>query len=84
MTPRRTRRCWSSPSSPTAGWTRLGHRAIGVMYHPELEAAGNYVPSVLARRYDALCYGDRTTALQPLHREPPQPAAVQGASPFGG
>jgi len=42
-----------------------GHRAIGVVYHPEREA-GNYVPTVLPRRYDAFVYLDRTEALHPL------------------
>jgi erythromycin esterase-like protein len=44
-----------------------GHRAIGVVYHPEYEAFGNYVPTVLPRRYDAFLYLDRTEALRPLH-----------------
>jgi erythromycin esterase-like protein len=43
-----------------------GHRAIGVVYHPESER-GNYVPTVLARRYDALLYLDTTEAIHPLH-----------------
>jgi erythromycin esterase-like protein len=45
----------------------LPHRAIGVVYRPEREKWGNYVPSVMAKRYDALIYLDRTTALHPLH-----------------
>jgi len=44
-----------------------GHRAIGVVYHPEYEAYGNYVPTVLPRRYDAFLFLDRTEALRPLH-----------------
>src|SRR5207249_5060470 len=44
-----------------------GHRAIGVVYHPEFERYGNYVPTVLPRRYDAFLYLDETHALQPLH-----------------
>jgi erythromycin esterase-like protein len=44
-----------------------GHRAIGVVYRPQHEAFGNYVPSVLPRRYDALVYLDETHALHPLH-----------------
>lgn len=44
-----------------------GHRAIGVVYHPERERYGNYVPTVLPRRYDAFLYIDRTAALHPLH-----------------
>jgi erythromycin esterase len=43
-----------------------GHRAVGVVYHPESEA-GNYVPTVLPRRYDAFLYLDATEALHPLH-----------------
>ncbi|WP_432432799.1 erythromycin esterase family protein [Cohnella rhizoplanae] len=46
----------------------LGHRAIGVVYHPEYER-GNYVPTILAKRYDALIYLDRTDALSPLAPE---------------
>jgi erythromycin esterase len=46
-----------------------GHRAIGVVYRPEHEAYGNYVPTVLPRRYDALLYIDQTRALHPLHDE---------------
>jgi erythromycin esterase-like protein len=45
---------------------RRGHRAIGVVYHPEYERHGNYVPTVLPRRYDAFLYLDRTQALHPL------------------
>jgi erythromycin esterase-like protein len=44
-----------------------GHRAIGVVYHPERERYGNYVPTDLPRRYDAFFFLDRTTALHPLH-----------------
>jgi erythromycin esterase-like protein len=44
-----------------------GHRAIGVVYHPEYEHFGNYVPTVLPRRYDAFLYLDKTRALHPLH-----------------
>ncbi len=41
-----------------------GHRAIGVTYNPTYEA-GNYVPTILPRRYDAFLYIDQTTALSP-------------------
>ncbi len=47
-----------------------GHRAIGVVYHPNRERYGNYVPTVLPRRYDAFCYIDETHALHPLHLRP--------------
>jgi erythromycin esterase len=43
-----------------------GHRAIGVVYRPELEQYGNYVPTVLPRRYDAFLYLDQTAAVRPL------------------
>jgi erythromycin esterase-like protein len=43
-----------------------GHRAIGVVYRPRSEAYGNYVPTILSRRYDALAYLDVTQALHPL------------------
>src|SRR5262249_32843009 len=44
-----------------------GHRAIGVVYHPEYEQYSNYVPSVLPRRYDAFLYYEDPQALHPLH-----------------
>lgn len=47
-----------------------GHRAIGVVYQPEFESRGNYVPTVLPKRYDAFLYNDETEALHPLHVEP--------------
>jgi erythromycin esterase len=44
-----------------------GHRAIGVVYHPEYEHYGNYVPTILARRYDVVLHIDESHALRPLH-----------------
>ncbi|WP_313236178.1 erythromycin esterase family protein [Sporosarcina ureae] len=44
----------------------IGHRAIGVVYNPEFEAYGNFVPSRISERYDAFLYIDRSTALRPL------------------
>ena len=44
-----------------------GHRAIGVVYHPGHERYGNYVPTVLPGRYDALLFLEETRALQALH-----------------
>jgi erythromycin esterase len=47
-------------------WTdRRGHRAIGVVYNPAREA-GNYVPTVVGRRYDALLWFEHTAGLRPL------------------
>ena len=47
-----------------------GHRAIGVVYQAESESYGNYVPTILPKRYDAFLYIDETEALHPLHIEP--------------
>ena len=43
----------------------IGHRAIGVVYHPHNEK-GNYVPTILPKRYDAFLYIDETKAVEPL------------------
>jgi len=48
----------------------IRHRAIGVVYNPENERYGNYVPSIMANRYDAFLYLDETSALHPLHLKP--------------
>lgn len=45
----------------------LLHRAVGVVYDPEQEYRGNYVPSEMAERYDDFIFIDRTHALQSLH-----------------
>jgi erythromycin esterase-like protein len=42
-----------------------GQRAIGVVYNPARES-GNYVPTVLAERYDGFIFIDKTRALHPL------------------
>lgn len=73
------------PDLRDAGWlaqTR-GHRAIGVVYHPEADEYGNWVPTVMGRRYDALCYFDETEALHPLHREAAHPGTEQETWPSG-
>jgi erythromycin esterase-like protein len=44
----------------------IGHRAIGVVYHPEFEHLGNYVPSRIAKRYDAFVFIDETSSLSPI------------------
>ena len=45
----------------------LAHRAIGVVYDPDFERWGNYVPTLVPRRYDAFLYLDVTRALDALH-----------------
>jgi erythromycin esterase len=64
---------WGRKSGPELHEPR-GHRAIGVVYRPDYER-GNYVPTVLPRRYDALIYLDRTEALRPLHEVQARPEA---------
>ncbi|MCU1548181.1 MAG: protein-L-isoaspartate O-methyltransferase [Arthrobacter sp.] len=50
----------------------LGHRAIGVVYHPERER-GNYVSTRMGERYDALIWLEHTAPLRPVRYEgPPQ------------
>lgn len=44
----------------------MPHRAIGVVYDPEMEHYGNYVPSFMSQRYDALMYFNQTRAVHPL------------------
>ena len=61
---------------------RLGHRAIGVVYDPDREA-GNYVPTVMGRRYDALIWLEDTSALRPLHPEGKPQEAEYETEPTG-
>jgi erythromycin esterase-like protein len=51
---------------------QIGHRAIGVVYRPENDRISNYVPSVIAERYDAFIFMDETKALHPvqMHADP--------------
>jgi erythromycin esterase-like protein len=58
-----------------------GHRAIGVVYHPDRDA-GNYVSTLLPSRYDALIHIDQTKALHPLHLEP-YASQIPETYPFG-
>jgi erythromycin esterase-like protein len=45
----------------------IPHRAIGVVYDPSSEQYGNYVPTIVPRRYDAFVFVDETRAVDPLH-----------------
>jgi erythromycin esterase-like protein len=60
---------------------KVGHRAVGVVYDPHRER-GNYVPSKMAKRYDAFMYIDRTKGLHPLHLEPDSTKTPE-TYPFG-
>ncbi len=44
----------------------FGHRAVGVVYNPENEKYGNYVPSILPMRYDAFLFFKKTKALHAI------------------
>lgn len=55
----------------------IGHRAIGVVYDPGAERWGNYVPTLVAQRYDAFLYIDETRAVDPLH----MPVRIGGEPP---
>ncbi|MBI1344246.1 MAG: erythromycin esterase family protein [Terrimonas sp.] len=62
--------------------TPIDHRAIGVVYHPEYEQYGNYVPSILPLRYDAFIYFNETSGLHPLHIEEDK-RQIPETFPFG-
>jgi erythromycin esterase-like protein len=59
----------------------IGHRAIGVVYNPEHEN-GNYVPTLLPSRYDALIHIDLSSALHPLPLQP-DGTQIPETYPFG-
>ncbi|PVW16557.1 protein-L-isoaspartate O-methyltransferase [Marixanthomonas spongiae] len=46
--------------------TKIPHRAIGVVYRPEYEQYGNYVPTVLPKRYDGFLFFKETKALHAM------------------
>lgn len=55
----------------------IDHRAIGVVYDPRSEQWGNYVPSLVVRRYDAFLFIDESDAVDALHL----PVRVDGEVP---
>jgi erythromycin esterase len=55
----------------------IGHRAIGVVYDPRNEHWGNYVPTIVPKRYDALIHIDETAGVDALH----MPVMVDGEPP---
>jgi erythromycin esterase len=60
----------------------IGHRAIGVVYNPEHERFGNYVPTIMPKRYDAFIFLDETSALHPIHIQP-EGNQIPETYPFG-
>lgn len=71
----------AAAAGESAEWR--GHRAIGVVYEPDAERYGNYVPTVLPRRYDAFLFVDRSRALRPLHVRPREADEVPETYPSG-
>ena len=57
--------------------TPIGHRAIGVVYDPRNEHWGNYVPTIVPRRYDAFLHIDESVGVDALHL----PVLVDGEPP---
>ncbi len=45
----------------------IDHRAIGVVYDPRGERWGNYVPTIVPRRYDAFLFFSETHGVDALH-----------------
>jgi erythromycin esterase len=56
-----------APEEKLRAEKKRGQRAIGVVYNPEHERYGNYVPTILTDRYDAFVYLDKSNAIHPLH-----------------
>lgn len=71
-------------SDRSGPWLRAhrGHRAVGVVYQSRHEY-GNYVPTVMGRRYDAFVWIEDSTPLEPLRHEPPPREAELETSPSG-
>ena len=55
----------------------IGHRAIGVVYDPRSEHWGNYVPTIVPRRYDAFIHIEESAGVDALH----MPVLVDGEPP---
>jgi erythromycin esterase len=53
------------PNLPDVFTGVIGHRAVGVVFDPELEGQ-HYVPSIMNKRYDGFFFIDQTTALHSL------------------
>jgi erythromycin esterase-like protein len=60
-----------------------GHRAIGVVYDPQAERWGNYVPTILPGRYDSFLFLEETKALDPLHMRVRRDGEIPETFPSG-
>ena len=72
------------PDDRSSAWLSepRGHRAIGVVYHPNADARGNWVPTAMGGRYDAFISFDATDAITPLQAEAPAPGAEHETAPW--
>ena len=55
----------------------IAHRAIGVVYEPHNERWGNYVPTIVPRRYDVFLHVEQSSGVDALH----MPVLVDGEPP---
>ena len=60
---------FDAPDDGGIAWlsSPIDHRAIGVVYDPRRERWGNYVPTIVPRRYDAFLFVDESRGLDALH-----------------
>ena len=58
-------------------------RFIGVIYRPETERASHYARAAPARQFDAWCWFDETTALEPQEAAEAQADGTADTYPFG-
>lgn len=72
------------PEDRGTSWlsSRRGHRAIGVVYSSGRDRAGNWVPTVIGRRYDAFLFFADTEALHPIALEE-HPSGEMETYPWG-
>ncbi|MDT7827602.1 erythromycin esterase family protein [Pricia sp. S334] len=60
----------------------ISHRAVGVLYRPEYESLGHYVPTAVPKRYDHFLFFDTTEALHPMDVDV-ESSKVPETFPFG-
>ena len=58
-------------------------RFIGVIYRPETERWSHYSEAVLPEQFDAYCWFDETSALEPLSGHEPHGGSTDDLFPFG-
>ena len=58
-------------------------RFIGVIYRPDTERWSHYSEAVLPQQFDAYCWFDETSALEPLTEHEPHGGSADDLFPFG-